>query len=316
MRSFLFGPYTPQLVRRAVGVALFFQWYIVLSGATVRLTGSGLGCPNWPTCTTTRPVPELAEHQMIEFINRMAALPALVTAFVAAWTAWRVAGPKRVDLRVGTLAVIVGILSNAIVGAFVVLLELPPEIVSVHFFLSVFALAAATFAWHAASSPTTVRVAPRFTPRVTAAVMMLANLLVVITAGVLTTASGPHSGASGTGQVVDRFGIYNIAVTWHARGAFVFLALALLLTWLRSQRRVALRDLGVLVAIIAVQITLGEIQYRSGLPWGVVLAHVGAAALMWIVAVRIAADAVFPTAANALDEPSTRAKTRAYDLVS
>ena len=295
MRALLTGPYELHVVRRATAVALFFQWFIVATGATVRLTGSGLGCPNWPTCTTTRPVPELSLHPMVEFLNRMTATPTLFAALVALWTCWRVAGPARGDLRIGSALVVVGILAQAVVGAFTVILELPPEIVAVHFLLSVVLLVAATFTWHAAASVRRVRLAARLAPlKVGAATVMLASLLAVIVAGVLTTASGPHSGASGTGEQVDRFGIFDLAVTLHARGAYAFLVLVVLLSWLRARRGVALRDLGLLAALVVVQVTLGELQYRNGLPWGIVLAHVINAAAMWIVAVRIAADAAFP----------------------
>jgi cytochrome c oxidase assembly protein subunit 15 len=307
MRPFLLGPYSLRTARRATAVALFFQWFIVLTGATVRLTGSGLGCPNWPTCTTTRPVPELSLHPMVEFLNRMTATPTLLAALVALWTCWRLARPAgarpRRDLRIATSLVVVGILAQAVVGAFTVILELPPEIVAVHFLLSVLLLVVATFAWHAAGSERTVRPDRGAPLRVGAAVAMLGVLLGVIVAGVLTTASGPHSGAGGTGQHVDRFGVFDIAVTFHARGAYAFLVLVLVLTWLRRTRGVAIRDLGVLLGLVVLQISLGELQYRNGLPWGVVLAHVATAATMWLVAVRIAADAIFP----AVEQPNPAA---------
>lgn len=318
MRPVLLGPYTLRTARLATAVALFFQWFIVVTGATVRLTGSGLGCPNWPTCTTTRPVPELSLHPMIEFLNRMTATPTLIAAFVALWTCWRLAGPRRRDLRIATSVVVAGIFANAVVGAFTVILELPPQVVSVHFLISVTLLVAATFAFHAAGSATTVRVARHAPARLVGAGVMLVSLLAVIVAGVLTTASGPHSGASGTGQDVDRFGIFGTAVTFHARGAYVFLVLALVLTWLRSRdhhalRGVVLRDLVLLCGLVVLQVTLGEVQYRNGLPWQVVLAHVANAALLWAVAARIAADVVFPVAATSAEQPSRVAPVGAYD---
>lgn len=304
MRARLTGPYSLRAARRATAVALFFQWFIVATGATVRLTGSGLGCPNWPTCTTTRPVPELSFHPMVEFLNRMTATPTLIAALVSLWICWRLARPAgaapRRDLRIATSLVVLGILGQAVVGAFAVILELPPEVVAVHFLLSVLLLVAATFAWHASGSEATVRLARAPGIRLLASFGMLASLLAVIVAGVLTTASGPHSGASGTGEQVDRFGVFEPAVTFHARGAWIFLALVVLLTWLRARdhralRGTALRDLGVLVSLVALQVLLGELQYRNGLPWEIVLAHVVNAALLWIVAVRIAVAVTFPT---------------------
>lgn len=303
MRASLTGPPSLRTARRATAVALFFQWFIVLTGATVRLTGSGLGCPNWPTCTTTSTVPELSFHPMVEFLNRVTATPTLLAAFVALWTCWRLAGPPRRDLRIATTAIVLGVLAQAVVGAFTVILELPPEIVSVHFLLSILLLVASTFAWHAAGSERQVRLERGAGMRVPLALGMLLSLLAVIVAGVLTTASGPHSGASGTGEVVDRLGVFDLAVTLHARGAYAFLVLVVILSVLRRRRGVALRDLGLLGALVALQVALGEVQYRNGLPWGVVLAHVANAALLWIVAVRIAVDAVFPQRAASSPEP-------------
>jgi cytochrome c oxidase assembly protein subunit 15 len=293
MRRFLLGPYSLLAAQRAALVALGFQLFIVVSGATVRLTGSGLGCPNWPTCTETRPVPAIDQHQLIEFINRMNATPTLLAALAALWTCWRLASGRRIDLRIATTITVIGIFAQAVVGAFTVILELPPEIVAVHFVLSLVPLASSMFAWHASRSKEALRLRRDGQPiRAITALIMLVSLLSVILAGVLTTASGPHSGASGTGQQVDRFEIFDLAVTLHARGAYVFLGLVLVLSWWRSRRGPALRDLGLLAALVALQITLGEIQYRTGLPWGVVLAHVANAVFIWVIAVRITIDAL------------------------
>ena len=281
-------------MRRATSVALAFQWIIVVTGATVRLTGSGLGCPNWPTCTETRATPELEQHALIEFLNRMTTTPTLLAALVSAWACWQLVGPPRRDLRVSSLLVVVGVLVQAVVGALTVILELPPEIVAVHFLVSIGLLTAATVAWHAARSTVALHRERRaVSVRAPIALGMLALLLAIIVVGVLTTASGPHSGAAGSGTEVDRFGLFDVAVMLHARGAYVFLVLVVAATMLRRRRGVAIRDLALLLALVAVQITLGEWQYRSGLPWGVVLAHVANAALLWTVAVRIALDSVW-----------------------
>ena len=289
------GPYSLRAAQRATLVALVFQWIIIITGATVRLTGSGLGCPNWPTCTTTRAVPALEQHALIEFLNRMTTTPTLVAALVSLWICWRITGPRRRDLRIATALVVGGIFVQATLGAMTVIFELPPEIVSAHFLVSIGLLTAATFAWHASGSPEPLRLVRGHAGRlrVVAGATMLLGLLAVIVAGVLTTASGPHSGSAGTGQVVDRFGIFGTAVTYHARGAYVFLVLVLALSFWRARRGPALRDLSVVLALVVLQVALGEIQYRNGLPWGVVLAHVANAALLWIVASRVAIDASF-----------------------
>ncbi|MCW2956946.1 MAG: cytochrome oxidase assembly [Thermoleophilia bacterium] len=314
MRRTFLGPYSQLAARRSTAAALFFQWFIVLTGATVRLTGSGLGCPNWPTCTTTRAVPELEQHAMIEFLNRMTTTPTLVAAAIALWVCWRlVEGPRR-DLRVATSLVVAGIFIQAGLGALTVMLELPPEIVAIHFLVSVLLLACATFAWSAARAPGQLRLVRRAGRwKALTGAAMLTMLLLIIVAGVVTTASGPHSGASGTGQTIDRFHLFDVAIALHARGAYVFLVLIVALTIWRRQRGVALRDLGLLVLLVAAQVTLGEVQYRSGLPWEVVLAHVANAALLWVVATRIAVDAAF---APRPPQPPAPAPSQAHPLMS
>jgi cytochrome c oxidase assembly protein subunit 15 len=316
MRRRLTGPYSLRAAHIAAGVALFFQWFIVVTGATVRLTGSGLGCPNWPTCTTTRAIPEFAFHPLVEFLNRMTSTPTSIAALVSMWMCWRVMGSARTDLRWATALVVIGIAIQAALGALTVILELPPEIVGAHFLVSIALLTASTFAWMATKQDAPLHLArgrARSLIHVASAVMLVA-LLGVIVAGVLTTASGPHSGASGTGEIIDRFGIFGLAVTLHARGAYVFLGIAIALTWLRRStgRGPALRDFAILLALVVTQITLGEIQYRNGLPAGVVLAHVVNAALLWIVASRIAIDAVFSAHDDLITHRDRSTRTRSH----
>lgn len=283
------GPYSLVAARRTTGAALVMLWVIIVSGATVRLTGSGLGCPDWPTCTDARAVPALEQHALIEFANRMVATPTLLATLAAAWVAWRLRGAPRRDLRVTTTIALVGVLAQAAIGAAAVLLELPPAVVSAHFLVSVAILLVATWAWAAARSATPLRVTVRDGgPPAVAAVVMLASLLAVIIAGVVTTASGPHSGARSAGIVVDRFDAFGLAVALHARGAMVFLVLVLALTLWRRRTGGGARDLALLLALVAVQVMLGEWQFRTGLPWGIVLAHVANAGIVWIVACHIA----------------------------
>lgn len=286
--SLLLGPYTLRQQRRAAGAALFFLWFIIITGATVRLTGSGLGCPNWPTCTTTRAVPELEYHAMIEFLNRMTSTPTLICVVLSTWIAFRLAGPVRRDLRWTTMLCVIGVLVQAGVGALTVILKLPPIVVSIHFVTSIAILLAATWAFKAAAP-----VAPpaRWSRSAgVAGAVLLVSLALVIAAGIATTASGPHSGASGD-MVVERFNVFKLAVMLHARGAYVFLGALLVLGWWRMRAHARMWDVGALVVFVAIQITLGEIQYRTGLPWGVVLAHVANAAIVWMLACSIAIDA-------------------------
>jgi len=116
---------------------------------------------------------------------------------------------------------------------------------------------------------------------------MLVCAAAVIVFGVFTTASGPHSGGL-PGQNIQRFGNGALMVMLHARLGFTFFTIAAGLTLWHRRSRAGARDMTLLTALTAVQIALGEYQYRNGLPWGVVLAHVATATVLWIVTCLIA----------------------------
>lgn len=271
--------------RKIAVVNFFCEFLIVVTGATVRLTGSGLGCTHWPRCSTTQTLPAMSFHALVEFGNRMISLPLLIvaiTAFVSTW--WLV--PRRTDLQLGSGLVLAGVVVQIVVGGLSVLYELPPLLISAHFLISMLILAAATWSVHASRSTSSIRLRGRSAAGLVA-IATVAVAAVVICAGVLTTAGGPYSGAEARG-IVERFGNWHLAVTIHARGAYVFAALIVALTVWKRRSQDGVRDIGVLTALIVVQITLGEIQYRSNLPRGVVLAHIATAASIWVTTCLIA----------------------------
>lgn len=275
---------TMSTYRRISSLNLMFQALIVVTGATVRLTGSGLGCSHWPRCSDTHALPAMSFHAIIEFSNRMISLPLTLVAIAAFAGTWLLT-PRRPDLRRSSGLVLLGVITQIVVGGLSVIYELPPLLVSSHFLISILILAAASFAWHASRSDERVR----FDARTRVALLALGTLVVaaaVITAGVMTTAGGPYSGAEARG-IVERFGNWHLAVTIHARGAYVFATCVIALTlWMRRTAHGA-RDLAVLTGLIVLQITLGEIQYRMNLPRGVVLAHIANAAALWVMTTLI-----------------------------
>jgi cytochrome c oxidase assembly protein subunit 15 len=279
------------MYQRLASLNLFFQALIVVTGATVRLTGSGLGCSHWPQCTETRTLPAMDFHALIEFGNRMISLPLTVIAVAAFAATWRM-GTRRSDLRWGSGLVLIGVITQIVVGGLSVIYELPPLLVSAHFLISVAILAAATWTWHASRSTTPLQLGAR-TRTAVLAIVMLVSAAAVIVAGVLTTAGGPFSGAEARG-IVERFGNWQLAITVHARGAYVFAALVIALTLWARRTRAGMRDLALLTGIIVIQITIGEIQYRTDLPRGLVLAHIANATIMWIVTCLIAWRACAP----------------------
>jgi cytochrome c oxidase assembly protein subunit 15 len=247
---------------------------IVATGATVRLTASGLGCEHWPGCEAGHPLPEKDYHSYVEFSNRIvAAITILVTlaTFVASLFVPRLAGWVRA-LAGGTF---VGTLLQAPLGAITVYYHLNPWLVLSHFLLSVVVLTlgvlVALEAWGVRGEPVSDGV------RRVALVAAAACAVLVVT-GTLATAAGPHSGS----VAVRRLGSFQPAVWLHVRATAVFgisFATVLFLLWRR--RSPNLRGALIVLGVLAVQMAVGEIQYRTHLPWWLVLVHVTLAASVW-----------------------------------
>jgi heme a synthase len=250
---------------------------IVASGATVRLTASGLGCPHWPGCQGSIRLPEKGYHSYIEFSNRVvAALTIALT--LATFVAARLAPTVKPWVRRLALATFVGTLAQAPLGAIVVYYHLNPWLVLLHFLVSITILTLGVVivleAWdvHSERLPHAVR---------GLAVVVGASAAVLVVTGTLVTASGPHPGSFG-GTNVRRLDIFGSAVYWHVRATAVFgIGLALLLVWLARRRSSSLRFGLAVVCVLAAQMAVGEIQYRTGLPWRLVLVHVTLAASLW-----------------------------------
>jgi cytochrome c oxidase assembly protein subunit 15 len=245
---------------------------IVATGATVRLTGSGLGCEHWPGCQPHHFEPK-SYHSYIEFSNRVVAFFTILVT-LATFVAARLAGLSS-RLRRLAFAIFAGTLLQAPLGALTVHYHLNPWLVLTHFLLSVVVLtlgvALAVEVTRSRSLPV-----PRWVRQCGVVVWIAAVVLVV--SGTLATAAGPHPGST----VVRRLWSFEPAVYWHVRATAVFgVAFALLLVWLVRNRSAHLRGALVVLGLLAVQMTVGEIQYRTHLPWWLVLVHVTVAASVW-----------------------------------
>jgi cytochrome c oxidase assembly protein subunit 15 len=272
----------PTAFARLTLVALALLWVIVPSGAVVRLTASGLGCPDWPLCDGGV-VPAAAGHAMIEYSNR--ALSGLVVAVAAlTWIVSRglIGAPRR--LHRWSAAILVTSAGQIPLGAITVLSGLHPLAVGSHFLLSMAALASGTFL--ALSAHDWVRGRerswdPRRGPLAVAVAVAAGGVLAT---GVVVTAAGPHSGDD---DVIRRWGDLLLAVRVHVRMAVVFAVLAtVLVAWVWREGgvdRLTGRLTALALPLVALQIGIGEYQYRHGLPWEVVVLHVTTAALVWAV---------------------------------
>jgi heme a synthase len=280
---------TPQLYRRVALAALGVCTLIVFTGAAVRLTGSGLGCPNWPRCEGGRLTPELHLHSLIEFSNRMLTGVVSVPCLAAAILAWR-RRPFRRDLALIALLLPLGVASQAVLGGLTVLYGLAPGWVVAHFLLSMLLLAGCvTLAWKASHEPGW---RPRATDRVSAwavrALLVLGGL--TLAAGTLATAAGPHAGGEGTGDKVvrlDWFGSDTLTWAIHQHGALAtLLGLSAVGTWFllraREAEPQARSAMTATCVLIACQGLVGSAQYALHLPGEMVWFHVVLAALTWL----------------------------------
>ena len=278
---------TPAQYRRVAYITLAALTLIVLTGAAVRLTGSGLGCPDWPKCYGSA-LPPLSTHALIEFGNRaLSGLVGVMTVLAAVLAFTR--RPFRRDLALLALSLPLGVVAQAVLGGFTVREHLAPGFVMGHFALSMIILVAAVaLAWRSTHEPGS---RPRSTDRWSVwSVRGLAPLgALTIFAGTAATAAGPHAGGS-PGQRIHRLHFKGQdTLTWvvhrHATIAAVF-GVAVIAVWLLRRRRGATQDalepLTVLGLLLAAQGLVGSVQYELKLPTDIVWVHVTLATLTWL----------------------------------
>jgi cytochrome c oxidase assembly protein subunit 15 len=278
---------TPDLYRKVAAVALGSLALIVLTGAAVRLTGSGLGCPDWPKCYG-RTIAPLESHAIIEFTNRLLSGFVGLAVIAAGALAW-FRRPFRWHLALFGALLPLGVIGQAILGGLVVRYHLAPGLVMSHFILSMMLLDAAfALAWCAAYEPGE-RGGSRDRLGVWAVRALIPLGQLTIIAGTIATASGPHAGAH-SGQLVRRFtfrGGETLAWVVQRHGALAALfAIAAAGVWLLLRReggeRRALRPLSVVIALLALQGLVGILQYALKLPSELVWVHVALATVTWL----------------------------------
>src|SRR5579862_1285425 len=261
--------------RRLATASALMLLVVVATGATVRLTGSGLGCQHWPGCQASEFLPEKGYHSYVEFSNRVVAGVTVVATLAAFVGSLLYAGARR-WLRWVAGSTFAGTFAQAPLGAITVHYHLNPWLVMSHFLLSMVILALGVVvlleAWQVRGEALPVLLR-RFS------VLVGGSALLMIVAGTLVTAGGPHPGSSADVRRLDTFGT---AIYWHVRATAVFgVSLALLLLWLVRRRSHFVRFGLVVIGVLLVQIAVGETQYRTGLPWWLVLIHVTLAASLW-----------------------------------
>jgi cytochrome c oxidase assembly protein subunit 15 len=288
---------TPAQYALAAYIALGALTLIVMSGAAVRLTGSGLGCPTWPRCYG-KIYPPLNTHAVIEFSNRMITVPVSIAALAAFLLAFR-RRPYRRDLMRLSALLPLGVAAQAVLGGLTVRGALDYGWVMGHFALSMLVLVAAVaLAWRATYAAGERPLSSDRTLTLWARGMVLLGGLTIF-AGTAATAAGPHAGGS-PGQKINRLeidgkGTMDFVIHRHGEIALVFGIVALLVWWLArrssSADELVQRFSTVTCVLIALQGVVGLYQYETHLPTELVWVHVSLASLTWLAALATACAA-------------------------
>jgi cytochrome c oxidase assembly protein subunit 15 len=259
----------------------------IVTGAAVRLSDSGLGCPDWPTCSQHHLTPALRLHPLVEFGNRVV-VAVLVVACIVTAVASFLRRPARRDLRWLSTGLVLGVIGEAVIGAFVVYSKLNPYVVMTHFMVGMSLLAVAVVLVLKADyrpGPATTAVSPaaRWLTRV-----LIGMTVVVLAAGAATTGTGPHAGGKGAKRIP--LGLEDMTRI-HAEIVLTTGAVLLALLWMlwRSDAPARIQDSGrILLAVVVVQGIIGYTQFFTHLPAVLVGIHVFGATMVWSTALWFA----------------------------
>jgi heme a synthase len=300
---------TPRSLRGWALASVIANAVIISTGAAVRLSSSGLGCPDWPTCTKSsvvaaQSVGQTTLNTWIEFSNRLLTYPLVAIAgltFIAFLRYYQASGRTRKDLLWLSAVLPLGVIAQAVVGGIVVLTKLNPALVAAHFLLSTAIILTSAVVLHARAAALAAAAAGSpAPPPARADLRVLAGVLAGITAlmlaaGTVVTGTGPLAGTTidshGHRTTVPRFHFSLASVTQlHADIGWFIGALAVaLVIGLRfaggSPRTVRLG--WIVLAGIGLQGVIGYLQYFNHLPAGLVWVHVSLAVIVWICVLRL-----------------------------
>jgi heme a synthase len=279
---------SPRFCQASAGFSVGALAVGIVSGGAVRLTGSGLGCSDWPACTSTSIVAPFQYHAWVEFGNRLVNVAITVAIVLAVLAAVR-RRPRRRDLIVLSLGLVGGIFAEVVLGGETVLHKLAPPYVMAHFLLAMLLMVDAVVLYYRARQPEQTDGLPagkaRIAParplvrrgQVVASRCMLALTALVVALGTVVTSTGPHAGAPD----VPRFGFsLHTVAQLHGTSVEVLLALTVATLWSMHRARVArvvLRRGELLLVVLAAQAAVGYSQYLTGDPVLLVGIHIAGA---------------------------------------
>jgi heme a synthase len=281
-------------------VAVFAVWalgFIIVTGGAVRLTGSGLGCPDWPTCTAQHVVAPWQYHKMVEFGNRVVTA-AVSVAVIAAVLGSHIRIPRRRDLVWLSWGLVVGLVGQIVLGGESVKHHLAPQFIMSHFLLSIVLLSDAVILHHRATmadgpvdergraKPAGPAVALVAREQIFMARLLLVAAGLVLVLGTIVTSSGPHGGDPTAKRFP--FALHDVA-RLHSLAVWLFVGLTVVTLW-SLQRSAAppavMRRGELVVALIVAQGGIGYLQYFTGVPADLVAIHIALAAVVWTVTLQ------------------------------
>ena len=273
--------------RRISLANLIAQSGIIVTGAIVRLTGSGLGCPTWPDCAPGSLIPVAGQvegfHKYIEFGNRT--LTFLVLAISIALFVFSLLNEKR-NIIVWSFLPLIGTLLQAVLGGITVLTGLHPSTVMAHFLLSIVLVGISVKIYDYFNNQRTSKVLPKIVDNYVKVVTLVG--LAVIVLGTITTGSGPHSGD----EIAARFNLDIRVIAWlHADSVLLFVGLVvglLVISRINPESKQIYKITRILFIICLVQGFIGYVQWFNGLPWILVSLHVIGAVITWIAITNLA----------------------------
>ena len=286
---------TPSTYQRSTYFALVALIGIIITGASVRLTNSGLGCDDWPNCNSEKLIDVSSAHAAIEQVNR------LLTGVVVLAVAVAVLGsylrtPRRSDLVWWSWSLVVGVFANAFLGAVTVWVDLHPYAVQGHLLLSMALIASGAVLVRRSSEPDDVRRERVVSPSTSQLVRGLAlGTTVAVVTGTVVTGAGPHAGDENAVRL-------NVDIPSAARvhGASVIatllVAVLLVLRCRRSQpdREFLRAGLSRWLTVAVMQAVIGYVQYFTGVPELLVLAHVAGASVLYVATTQLVLDTARP----------------------
>jgi cytochrome c oxidase assembly protein subunit 15 len=320
---------SPALFRRITLLAVWALGFIIVTGGAVRVTGSGLGCSNWPACTTQSVVAPWQYHAIIEFGNRLVTGIVSVAVILAALGSL-IRSPRRRDLTWLSWGLVAGLVGQIVLGGLAVKHNLAPGFVMGHFLLSLVLLWDAIVLHHRAGLPEQAAPTPKRARRSSrtpwAAVtgppvplgsreqVIMGRLLLVaaglvLVLGTVVTSSGPHGGDPKAPRL--QYSVHRVAQL-HSLAVWLFLGLAVVALWTIHRRgapsRVMRQGELLLIAIVA-QGALGYLQYFSGVPTSLVAIHIAMATLVWTATVSFSLSlferpAAVPVPESAGEQPA------------